>query len=137
MRGQHVLLMFYPVDFGYVSPSEFYSIAPLLPLLASFHCSLLAISTEHINSQKNSQAAPRSHQYIQKLFLLLKTNLRSEGGLEGMGLRLASDPVGEVARLYGVYKAEENLAFSAFYLIDPEGNIVAMEKCDFPVSMQH
>ena len=137
MRGQHVLLMFYPVDFGYVSPSEFYSIAPLLPLLASFHCSLLAISTEHINSQKNSQAAPRSHLHIQKLFLLLKTNLRSEGGLEGMGVRLASDPVGEVARLYGVYKAEENLAFSAFYLIDPEGNIVAMEKCDFPVSMQH
>ena len=137
MRGQHVLLMFYPVDFGYVSPSEFYSIAPLLPLLASFHCSLLAISTEHINSQKNSQAAPRSHLHMQKLFLLLKTNLRSEGGLEGMGVRLASDPVGEVARLYGVYKAEENLAFSAFYLIDPEGNIVAMEKCDFPVSMQH
>ena len=50
-----------------------------------------------------------------------------------MGVRLASDPVGEVARMYGVYKAEENLAFSAFYLIDPEGNIVAMEKCDFPV----
>ena len=55
--------------------------------------------------------------------------------MDGMGVRLASDPVGEVARLYGVYKAEENLAFSAFYLIDPEGNIIAMEKCDFPVSI--
>ena len=55
--------------------------------------------------------------------------------MDGMGVRLASDPVGEVARLYGVYKAEENLAFSAFYLIDPEGNVIAMEKCDFPVSI--
>ena len=54
--------------------------------------------------------------------------------MDGMGVRLVSDPVGEVARLYGVYKAVENLAFSAFYLIDPEGNIIAMEKCDFPVS---
>jgi len=116
MRGQHVLLMFYPVDFGYVTPTEFYSLAPLLPLLDDFDCSVLAISTEHISSQKNSQAAPRS-----------------EAGLDGMGVRLVSDPVGEVARLYGVYKAVENLAFSAFYLIDPEGNIIAMEKCDFPV----
>ena len=57
--------------------------------------------------------------------------------MDGMAVRLASDPVGEVARLYGVYKAEENLAFSAFYLIDPEGNIIAMEKCDFPVSIKN
>ena len=48
-------------------------------------------------------------------------------------MRLASDPVGEVARLYGVYKAEENLAFRASFLIDPEGFVVAVEKCDFPV----
>ena len=59
LRGQHVLLMFYPVDFGYVTPTEFYSLAPLLPLLADFNCSVLAISTEHISSQRNSQAAPR------------------------------------------------------------------------------
>ena len=48
-------------------------------------------------------------------------------------MRLASDPVGEVARLYGVYKTVENLAFRASFLIDPEGYVVAMEKCDFPV----
>ena len=64
MRGQHVLLMFYPVDFGYVTPTEFYSLAPLLPLLDDFDCSVLAISTEHISSQKNSQAAPRSTSLI-------------------------------------------------------------------------
>ena len=49
-------------------------------------------------------------------------------------MRLASDPAGEVARLYGVYKAEENLAFRASFLIDPEGFLVAVEKCDFPVN---
>ena len=141
LRGQHVLLMFYPVDFGYVTPTEFYSLAPLLPLLADFDCSVLAISTEHISSQRNSQATPRS---TLSLFSSTWENIyhvknipRSEAGLDGMGVRLASDPVGEVARLYGVYKAEENLAFSAFYLINPEGNIIAMEKCDFPVSISN
>ena len=58
---------------------------------------------------------------------------RSQAGLDLLGVRLASDPVGEVARLYGVYKAEENLAFRASFLIDPEGYVVAVEKCDFPV----
>ena len=61
LRGQHVLVMFYPVDFGYVTPTEFYTLAPLLPLLKDFNCSVLAISTEHISSLRNSQAAPRLH----------------------------------------------------------------------------
>ena len=44
LRGQHVLLMFYPVDYcGYVTPKEFYSLAPLLPILDDLDCSVLAI----------------------------------------------------------------------------------------------
>ena len=58
-RGQHVLVMFYPVDFGYVTPTEFYSLAPLLSSLENMNCALLAISTEHISSQKKSQTSPR------------------------------------------------------------------------------
>lgn len=58
-RGQHVLVMFYPVDFGYVTPTEFYSLASLLPSLADMNCAVLAISTEHISSQKKYQISPR------------------------------------------------------------------------------
>ena len=58
--GQHVLVMFYPVDFGYVTPTEFYSLAPLLPDLSDMNCTMLAISTEHISSQMKSQITPRS-----------------------------------------------------------------------------
>ena len=52
--------MFYPMDFGYFTPTEFYFLVPLLPLLVDFDCSVLAISTEHISIQRNSQATPRS-----------------------------------------------------------------------------
>merc|ERR1711874_695173 len=83
---------------------------------SDMNCTLLAISTEHISSQMMSQTTPRS-----------------QAGLDLLGMRLASDPVGEVARLYGVYKTVENLAFRASFLIDPEGFVVAVEKCDFPV----
>ena len=41
-----------------------------------------------------------------------------------------------VARKYGVYKAEENIAFRSSFLVDPEGVIVSMEKCDIPVKQQ-
>ena len=51
--------MFYPVDFGYVTPTEFYSLASLLPSLADMNCAVLAISTEHISSQKKYQISPR------------------------------------------------------------------------------
>ena len=61
---------------------------------------------------------------------------RSAAGLDQLKVRLASDPTGVVARKYGVYKAEENIAFRSSFLVDPEGVIVSMEKCDIPVKRQ-
>ena len=116
MKGKYVVLMFYPVDFGYVTPTEFYSLEPLLETFSSLNCSLLAISTEHIPSQIKFQAAPRE-----------------EAGLNCMKIRLASDPVGEVSRKYGMYKLEKNISFRALFIIDPDGKIITIEKCDFPV----
>ena len=50
-----------------------------------------------------------------------------------MAVRLASDPVGDVAKQYGVYKEEENVSFRSLFVLDCEGRIVSVEKCDFPV----
>ena len=118
MNGKFVVLMFYPVDFGYVTPTEFYALEPLLEKFSSMDCCLLAISTEHINSQIKFQAAPRS-----------------EAGLNSMKIKLASDPTGEVAKKYGIYKEEENICFRALFIVDPEGKIVTVEKCDLPVGV--
>ena len=117
-KGKFVVLMFYPVDFGYVTPTEFYALEPLLEKFSSLDCCLLAISTEHIASQIKCHAAPRS-----------------EAGLNSMKIKLASDPTGEVAKKYGVYKEEENICFRALFVIDPEGKIVTIEKCDLPVGV--
>ena len=37
--------------------------------------------------------------------------------------------------MYGVYKEEENICFRALFIIDPEGKIVTIEKCDLPVGV--
>ena len=34
---------------------------------------------------------------------------------------------------YGVYKEWENISFRALFLPDPQGRILAVEKCDFHV----
>ena len=34
---------------------------------------------------------------------------------------------------YGNYKEEENISFRALFLPDPQGRILAAEKCDFHV----
>ena len=57
----------------------------------------------------------------------------TEAGLNFMHVRLASGPVGDVAKKYGVYKMEENICFRALFIIDPKGKIVTIEKCDFPI----
>eukprot|EP00091_Calanus_sinicus_P015679 TRINITY_DN3419_c0_g1_i1.p2 TRINITY_DN3419_c0_g1~~TRINITY_DN3419_c0_g1_i1.p2 ORF type:complete len:172 (-),score=72.85 TRINITY_DN3419_c0_g1_i1:2-517(-) len=116
MKGKYVVLVFYPVGFGYVTPTEFYSLEPHLETFSTINCELVAISTEHISSQIKYQATPRA-----------------EAGLNFMKIRLASDPTGDVAKKYGVYKQEENICFSSNFIIDPEGKIITMEKCDFPV----
>ncbi len=41
--------MFYPVDFGYVTPTEFYEIDKLMPKFKEANCSIIAISTETID----------------------------------------------------------------------------------------
>ena len=45
LRGQYIMLLFYPVDYGYVAPTEFYALESLLPSLADLPCSVLAVST--------------------------------------------------------------------------------------------
>ena len=45
LRSQYIMLLFYPVDYGYVAPTKFYALESLLPSPADLPCSVLAVST--------------------------------------------------------------------------------------------
>ena len=117
LKGKPILISFYPVDFGYVSPSEFYQLHSLMDKFKTLGCELLAISTEHTPSMIKYLNADR--------------NIAGLGG--DMNIRLVSDPVGDAAKSYGVFKQEENVSFKAVILIDCNFRIVSCEKFDFPV----
>ena len=48
LRGKFVLILFYPVDFGFVTPTEFYELETFMPEFAKNNCEVIAVSTEHI-----------------------------------------------------------------------------------------
>ena len=110
-KGKFVVLMFDLVFYGHVTPAEFYPLESILEHFPSMDCCWLAISssTELIACH----ASPGS-----------------DTGLNTMKIWMASDPTGEVAKRYGVYKEEENINFGALCIIDPEGKIVNMMDCD-------
>jgi alkyl hydroperoxide reductase subunit AhpC len=43
LRSQYIMLLFYPVDYGYVAPTEFYASSSLFPSPADLPCSVLAV----------------------------------------------------------------------------------------------
>ena len=117
LRGKPIMMFFYPVDFGYVSPTEFYQLESIMDKFKTLDCEILAISTEHIPS-------------IIK-FLDAEKSIAGLGG--NMKIRLVSDPVGKVSKSYGIYKNDENISFKAIILLDPNLKMISCEKFDFPV----
>ncbi|KAI0292354.1 peroxiredoxin [Multifurca ochricompacta] len=115
--GQWVILMFYPLDFTFVCPTEILAFNDALPEFARLNTRVLAISTDSEYSHYAwSQQA------------------RSAGGL-GPNLRipLLADRNMRVARDYGCLIEDKGITFRGSYLIDPEGVLRQITINDLPV----
>ncbi|KAI9510350.1 2-cysteine peroxiredoxin [Russula earlei] len=116
-RGQWVILMFYPLDFTFVCPTEILAFDDALPEFARFNTTVLAISTDSEYSH---------HAWAQQP--------RAAGGL-GPNLRipLLADRNMSVAREYGCLIEAKGIALRASYLIDPSGVLRQITINDLPV----
>ncbi|KAI0260571.1 thioredoxin-like protein [Gloeopeniophorella convolvens] len=116
-RGQWVLLMFYPLDFTFVCPTEILAFNDALPEFARLNTTVLAISTDSEYSHYAWAQQPRT-----------------EGGLgPGLRLPLLADRAMRVARSYGCLVEEKGVALRASYLIDPKGVLRQITMNDLPV----
>ena len=116
LTGKAILILFYPVDFGFVSPSEFYQISEKIEEFKKLNCEVIAVSTEHIPSMEKFLAAPRN-----------------SAGLDNIPIRLVSDPTGQMIETVGIFKKEENVAFPSVFLLGPNLDLLSYEKFDFPI----
>jgi len=101
MRGHPVILAFYPADWSPVCGDEVALLNEVLPAFRSFGAQLVGISTDGVWCHAAFAAERKLH------FPLLSD----------------FEPKGNVARLYGVYRAGDGCADRALFVIDAEGVI--------------
>ncbi len=105
-RGKWVLLLFYPLDFTFVCPTEVLNFSASSGVFSELNCQILGVSVDSA--------------YVHKAWV---DTPRNEGGLGGpLKYPLLSDLNKETARNYGIL-TPDGVALRGLFLIDPEGVI--------------
>ncbi len=103
LRGSYVFLLFYPLDFSFVCPSEILAFDEKLDQLRERNAKVVGISVD----------SPYSH-------LAWRKTPVEKGGIGPIGFPLVSDLSKRISRSYGVLFDEE-VALRGLFLIDRQG----------------
>jgi peroxiredoxin (alkyl hydroperoxide reductase subunit C) len=105
-QGQWLVLLFYPLDFTFVCPTELTSFSDRYEDFEGIGAAVIGISTDSVHSHRAWLKTPRD-----------------KGGVEGLKYPLASDITKSVARDYGVLIEDKGVALRGLFVIDPEGTL--------------
>jgi len=103
-RGKWLVLVFYPLDFTFVCPTELTAFSDRYQDFVDIGADIIGISTDSVYSHR----------------AWLNTS-RDKGGVEGLKYPLASDATKQVAADYGVLINDKGIALRGLFVIDPEG----------------
>jgi peroxiredoxin (alkyl hydroperoxide reductase subunit C) len=103
-RGKWLVLLFYPLDFTFVCPTELTTFSDRYEDFEGIGADVLGISTDSVYSHRAWLNTPRD-----------------KGGVEGLRYPLASDATKTVSRNYGVLIEDKGIALRGSFVIDPEG----------------
>ncbi len=102
--GQWLVLLFYPLDFTFVCPTELTSFSDRYEDFEGIGAAVIGVSTDSVHSHRAWLKTPRD-----------------KGGVEALKYPLASDITKSVARDYGVLIEDKGVALRGLFVIDPEG----------------
>lgn len=103
-KGKWLVLLFYPLDFTFVCPTELTAFSDRLDELNGIGAEVLGISTDSVHSHRAWIKTPRD-----------------QNGIEGLQYPLASDVAGRLAAKYNILIEEANIAMRGLYIINPDG----------------
>jgi len=107
-RGKWVILLFYPLDFTFVCPTEVLNFSSWAEEFAKLNCQILGISVDSV--------------YVHKAWVDAK---REDGGLGGgLNFPLLSDLNKATARDYAILSGNGGVALRGLFLINPEGMVM-------------
>ncbi|XP_055681278.1 peroxiredoxin 1-like [Lutzomyia longipalpis] len=115
-RGRYLVLLFYPLDFTFVCPTEIIAFSERVGEFNEIGCEVVAISTDSHFSHLAWTHVPRK-----------------EGGLGKIALPLLSDKSMRISREYGVLNADTGIAYRGLFIIDAQQRLRQITVNDLPV----
>lgn len=103
-KGKWLILLFYPLDFTFVCPTELTAFSDRIEELNGIGAEVLGVSTDSVHSHRAWVKTPRD-----------------QNGIEGLEYPLISDVGGRLAAKYNILVEEENIALRGLFIINPEG----------------
>jgi len=108
-RGQYVVLLFYPLDFTFVCPTEITAFSDRADDFRDLNTQLLGVS---VDSKYTHLAWTQTERQL--------------GGVGEVNFPLVSDLTKAIASSYGMLVAEEGVATRGIFIIDPDGIVQHM-----------
>lgn len=102
--GKYLVLVFYPLDFTFVCPTEIIAFNDRIKEFAALNTQIAVVSVDSVHSHNAWTAIPRN-----------------EGGLGAMDIPMISDIKKCISRKYKVLLEEEGFATRGTFIIDPQG----------------
>ncbi len=103
-KGKWLIMLFYPLDFTFVCPTELTAFSDRLEELNGIGAEVLGVSTDSVHSHRAWLKTPRD-----------------QNGIEGLEYPLISDVGGKLAAKYNILVEDANIALRGLYIINPEG----------------
>ena len=103
-KGKWVVLLFYPLDFTFVCPTELTTFSDRYEDFEGINAEVIGVSTDSVYSHRAWLQTPRD-----------------KGGVEGLRFPLAADITKQTSRDYDVLIEDRGIALRGLFVIDPEG----------------
>jgi len=103
-KGKWLILMFYPLDFTALCPTELIHFSDRMEEFQGLDTEIVGVSTDSVHSHRAWLKTPRE-----------------KNGIEGVKYPIASDPAGRLARQYNILVDEPSIALRGLFIVDPNG----------------
>ena len=103
-KGKWVVLLFYPLDFTFVCPTELTTFSDRYDDFEGINAEVIGVSTDSVYSHRAWLQTPRD-----------------KGGVEALRFPLAADITKQMSRNYDVLIEDRGIALRGLFVIDPEG----------------
>src|SRR5437868_456732 len=103
-KWKWLILLFYPLDFTAVCPTELVAFSDRLDEITGIGADIIGISTDSVHSHRAWINTPRDR-----------------NGVEDLRYPLASDVGGKLSRAYNILVEDMNVALRGLFIVNPDG----------------